>query len=94
MSELIVEVTGEGEGVYRGVLKSFSGQVTRRLLLVDATDVSDGELSDDEPTAVATFTFLLGHQDAGDLPERIEIADVVAAYDDAVEQIVASRQGS
>jgi hypothetical protein len=56
-------------------------------MLSDAEDVSEGVLSNDDATARATVEFLLGHQVAADLPDRIDLVDISAAYDGAVESI-------
>ena len=61
------------------------------LSLGEAAAVSEGRLGDDEATAVATIAYLLEHQDAADLPELVDIGDVVAAYPDAVERIAGLR---
>lgn len=84
-------VVSDGGGSYRTDAPSHEGSTTLVLLLGDAEGVSDGRLSEDVQTAAATFAFLLGHQDATDLPNPIEIGDVLAAYEDAVEQILARR---
>ncbi|WP_231447052.1 hypothetical protein [Brevibacterium zhoupengii] len=57
------------------------------LALSDAEETSDGVLADDEATAHATTRFLLAHQSAGDLPERLDITDITAAYDGAIDAI-------
>lgn len=57
------------------------------LILSDAEDVSDGVLGNDEATTRATVEFRLKHQSAGDLPDRIDLGDISAAYDGGVEAI-------
>lgn len=85
-----IEVEASGDG-YRVRTPSHEGITTLTVLLAEASDVSDGALADDTATALATVKFLVGHQDAADLPTPIEIGDVVAAYDDAVVRITALR---
>ncbi len=91
MSQLQIEIDTDGEGTYRVNVPSLDGPTQLTLRLVDAPGVSDGRLEDDEATARATVAFLLGHQDAADLPPMIHIGDVVAAYDDAIDRIEALR---
>lgn len=85
------EITPQGDGEY--LIRTPGGNdtdpATFDLDLGDAESVSDGRLADDERTVRATVRYLLEHQEAGDLPERVEIADVDAAYPDAVDRIVA-----
>ena len=52
------------------------------LLLCEGTTLRYTEDSEDDvATAAATFDFLLSHQDAGDLPNPIEIDGVLARLD-------------
>lgn len=44
-------------------------------------------LGDDEQTAHATVAFLLGRQDVMDLPDWLEIDEVIAAYPEATDAI-------
>lgn len=81
-----------GEGRYLMQVPSYDGTVELTVGVARAAEVSDGVLSDDEPTARAMMAYLLTHQDAADLPELVEIGDVVAAYADAVEAIAGFRQ--
>ncbi len=80
-----------GEGRYRASVPSLDDQAVVVLALGEAPRVTGGRLADDEATARATFAFLLQHQDGADLPGQIDIEQVVAAYDDAVDTIVALR---
>lgn len=57
------------------------------LALADAEDAIDGGLTDDEATARATTRFLLTHQSTGDLPERLDITDIAAAYEGVIDAI-------
>lgn len=76
-----------GDGSYSMSTESYDGTVTVTVSLVKAAELTDGRLTDDEATARATLRYLLGHQDAADLPEFIDIGDVLAAYDDAEVEI-------
>lgn len=80
------------QGGYRLRVQSSDGPVGSVLLLEGADDLSGGLLGDDEATARATAEFLLSHQDAADLPATIEIDEVLAAYPDAVQAILARRE--
>lgn len=57
------------------------------LALMDAEDASGGLLRDDESTARATALYLLDRQGPGDLPERLDMTDIIAAYDGAADEI-------
>lgn len=83
------EIVPQGEGEYLIRAAAHDGTMTVTLALAEAGSVSEGRLADDEATAGATVRYLLEHQDAGDLPEQVEIGDVVAAYPDAVDRIAA-----
>lgn len=85
------EIVDQGQGEYRVRAGSFEGTTYFTLALRDADTLGDDRLSDDETTARATVRYLLARQDAGDLPARVEIGDVVAAYPDAVDGIEALR---
>ena len=80
-----LERLGTGEFLIRGGSGDDSCEFV--LALADAEDASDGGLTDDEATARATTRFLLTHQFAGDLPERLEITEFTAAYYGAVYEI-------
>ena len=85
-----IEAMGDGEYLVRAASHDESTSVV--LVLSDATDVSDVELTDDPATASAAVRYLLEHQDASDLPARIEFGDLVAAYPEAVSRITALRE--
>lgn len=85
------EIVSQGNCEYLVEVDSLDGITSVTLTLGDVDDVSEGRLTDDEKTARAAFQFLLTHQDASDLPPRIEIVDVLAAYPDAIEGIEALR---
>jgi hypothetical protein len=86
-----IEIEAQGGGEYRARIGSYDGATTVLLTLGDADAVSDGRLADDEATARATVAYLLGHQEAEDLPPAVDLGDVVAAYPDAVERISGMR---
>ncbi len=85
------EIVSQGDGEYRVRVGSRDGSTTLTVLVGDAAEASGGRLGDDALTARAVIQFLLRHQDASDLPGRIEIEDVMAAYSDAVDEIEALR---
>ncbi len=85
------EIVSQGNCEYLARVDSLNGITSVTLILGDVDDVTEGRLTDDETTARAAFQFLLKHQDASDLPTRIEIVDVLAAYPDAIEGIEALR---
>lgn len=80
-----------GDGRYLASVPSLDGQRSVVLGLAQATTETEGRLKDDEATARAALAFLLKHQDGNDLPQQIEIEEILAAYDDAVEAIAALR---
>lgn len=81
------ELVSEGNGEYRVRAGSHFGSTAVTIALGNAYDSTGGRLTDDEATARAAIRFLLSHQDAADLPPRIDIEDVFAAYPDAVDSI-------
>lgn len=89
MSEL--EVTSQGDGEYAVHVVSGEDAVTLDLLLGEAEACSRGVLGADEATARGTVLFLLQHQRVEDLPQLVDIEEVVAAYPDATERIAALR---
>ena len=91
MAEAPFELEAQGEGTYLVSAPSLDDLVTFTLVMSAAAGASEGRLADDEPSVRATVRYLLAHQEAADLPEWIEIGDVVAAYPDAVEAIVGLR---
>lgn len=84
-------ITARDGQEYSAHLASSDGHTSLTIDLTDVDDASAGRLPEDEATAVAAIAFLLEHQEAPDLPGRIEIGDLVAAYPDAVDRIVALR---
>lgn len=89
MTATDVVVRDEGEGAYTARVASHDGATVVTLVLGEAPALTGGALAADAATAAATIGFLLTHQDAADLPSPVEIGDVLAAYPDAVEQILA-----
>lgn len=89
--EIDVEAVGAGE--YRVTVASHDGPVELTVVLDDLGTTSAGQLEDDAATARAIVAFLLTRQDAVDLPGIIEFGDVVAAYPDAVDEVVSAREG-
>ncbi|WP_425307697.1 hypothetical protein AADG42_02730 [Ammonicoccus fulvus] len=67
--------------------------VSFMLLMGGAGEASKGKLDEDEASARAVVAYLLGRQQADDLPNRVEIGDVTASYGDVVDEIVRLRDG-
>lgn len=85
------EIVALDDGEYRVLIPSADGDTTLTVVLLNAEEASGGRLTDDELTVRATIVYLLGHQEASDLPGRIEIEDIVVAYPDAATGIEALR---
>ncbi|MEN3121147.1 hypothetical protein [Janibacter sp. LM] len=85
------EVTSQGDGEYMVRVRTDDGAVTLDVLLGGAESVSGGALDSGEGTARATIRYLLEHQGAEDLPQLVDIEEVLAAYPDAAERIAALR---
>lgn len=81
------EIVSQGEGEYAVSVETGEGAVLLTLLLGEAEANSDGVLGTDEGTARATLHYLLEHQGAQDLPQLVDIEEVLAAYPDAAERI-------
>ncbi|MDT0190309.1 hypothetical protein [Rothia terrae] len=86
MSDLIIDITEENEGTYQAQLMGHYGVAKPILDLNGAEDVTEGILSEDQESAYILAEFLLEHQEAGLLPPIVEIDDVVATYDFAIER--------
>lgn len=86
-----VEVTSQGDGEYMVRVRTEEGSVTLDLLLGEAESVSGGALDPGEGTARATIRYLLEHHGAEDLPQLVDVEEVLAAYPDAAERIAALR---
>ena len=83
--KLDLEMQGTGELLAR--IHTAMGSDEIALMFDDAEGVSEGILSNDEPTAPRTVEFPLRHQPSGDLPSRIDLVYIAAAYDGAIESI-------
>lgn len=68
-------------------------EVSFMLLMGGAEEASKGKLDEEESSARAVVAYLLGRQQADDLPNRVEIGDVTASYGDVVDEIVRLRDG-
>jgi hypothetical protein len=86
------EIEDQGGGQYLVRANSLEDRTTLTLVLSGASTATDGTLAEDEATASATMLYLLGRQDASDLPARVEIDDVLASYPDAADAIAAIRE--
>lgn len=87
MAEEKIDVEMQDTGEFLASIHSATGTDEIVLMFEDAEEVTDGVLGNDEATARATVEFLLSHQPAGDLPDRIDLVDIAAAYDGAIESI-------
>ena len=86
------EIEDQAGGEYLVRANSLEARTTLTLVLSGASTATDGTLAEDEATANATMLYLLGRQDASDLPARVEIDDVLASYPDAADAIAAIRE--
>ncbi len=86
-----MDIDETGAGSYLARVAYADGATAVRLVLTGVAEQSKGRLEADGPTARATLRYLLSLQDARDLPDRVEIADVLAAYSDAVDAIAQRR---
>lgn len=84
MSQTNFQITDHQPGSYLVRATSIDGTTELILDLTVAEEVSDGRLGDNTESAHQVMQYLLSHQDAGDLPDRIDISEVVAAYPDLV----------
>lgn len=82
-----IDVELQDTGEFLASIHTATGTDEIVLMFADAEEVSDGVLADDEASVRATVEFLLSHQPSGDLPDRIDLVDITAAYDGAVESI-------
>lgn len=87
MAEEKIDVEMQDTGEFLARMHTATGTDEIVLMFDDAEDVSDGVLDNDEATVRATVEFLLSHQPSGDLPDRIDLVDIAAAYDGAIESI-------
>ena len=85
-----IEDQGGGESLVRA--KALEDRAILTVVLSGASTATGGTLAEDEATASAVMLYLLGRQDASDLPARVEIDDVLATYPDAADAIAALRE--
>lgn len=86
------EIVSRGDGEYAVSVQTGDGPLELSLLLGEAESSSDGALDAGEGTARATVQYLLEHQSAEDLPQLVDIEEVLAAYpDDAAARIASLR---
>lgn len=86
-----IEIVASDEGNYRIKVTSHGGDTFLTIVLGHVEDATDGRLRNDEGTARAALRYLLGHQETSDLPELIDVEDVLVAYPDAIDRIEALR---
>ena len=82
-----IDVKMQDTGEFLARIHTATGTDEIVLMFDDAEEVSDGVLGNDEASVRATVDFLLSHQPPGDLPDRIDLVDIAAAYDGAIESI-------
>lgn len=87
MVEESIDIELQDTGEFLASIHTGAGTEEIVFILSDAEDVSDGVLRNDEATARAAVEFMLRHQSAGDLPDRIALEDISAAYDGGIEAI-------
>ena len=86
------EIEDQGGGQYLVRANSLEDRAIVTLVLSGASIATGGTLAEDEATASAVMLYLLGRQDASDLPARVEIDEVLATYPDAADAIAALRE--
>lgn len=87
-----IEIEMQDTGEFLALIHADSGTAELVLMLADAPDFTDGVLANDEATALAVVKYMLDHQDSSDLPERLDIIDIDAAYEGAIDAIRDLRQ--
>ena len=80
-----IEAQGESEYVVR--LRGNGEEIESWFRLSPGLREELGLEVDDEGLVRRTVRFLLGHQDAADFPDSVEIEDVVAAYPDYLDAV-------
>ncbi len=80
-----IEAQGESEFVVR--LRGDGGETESWFRLSPGLREELGLDVDDEKLVRRTVRFLLGHQDAADFPDVVEIEDVAAAYPDYLDAV-------
>ena len=86
------EIEDQGGGEYLVQANSLEDGTILTVVLSGASTATGGTLAEDEATASAVKLYLLGRQDASDLPARVEIDEVLATYPDAADAIAALRE--
>ena len=86
------EIEDQGGGEYLVRANSLEDRAILTVVLSGASTATGGTLAEDEATASAVMLYLLGRQDASDLPARVEIDEVLATYPDAADAIAALRE--
>lgn len=86
------EIEDQGGGEYLVRANSLEDRTIVTLVLSGASTATGRTLAEDEATASAVMLYLLGRQDASDLPARVEIDEVLATYPDAADAIAALRE--
>jgi hypothetical protein len=80
-----IEAQGESEYVVR--LRGNGEEIESWFRLSPGLGEELGLEVDDEELVRRTVRFLLGHQDAADFPDIVEIEDVVAGYPDYLDAL-------
>ena len=80
-----IEAQGESEYVMR--LRGNGEEIESWFRLSPGLREELGLEVDDEELVRRTVRFLLGHQDAADFPDIVEIEDVVAGYPDYLDAV-------
>jgi hypothetical protein len=80
-----IEAQGESEYVVR--LRGNGEEIESWFRLSPGLREELGLEVDDEELVRRTVRFLLGHQDAADFPDIVEIEDVVAGYPDYLDAV-------
>ncbi len=91
MSNANFQIEDLGDGSF--AVRAMSLDEPMKFVLVLGEPGRAAGLDSDAATAQATVEFLLTHQDAGDLPKRVEIDTVIAAYPDAIDTIQTIHHG-
>ena len=86
------EIEDQGGGQYLVRANSLEDRTILTLVLSGSSTATGGTLAEDEATASAVMLYVLGPQDASDLPARVEIDVVLATYPDAADAIAALRE--
>jgi hypothetical protein len=86
------EIEDQGGGEYVVRASSLDESTVLTLVLSGASAATGGTLAEDLATASDIMLYLLGRQDASDLPARVEIEDVLATYPDVADTIAGLRQ--